>query len=398
MPKYKKNKDGYYRATFVVGKTDNGKPKRVTVRAKNKGELENLLSEAKRLHGHGTSLGETTVLEWSKRWLAVYKANSSDSQQSHYNAKLNNDILPVIGCMRVCDVRASHLQELLNSYAGGKTSTVKKIKITINQLFDAAEIEGLIEKNPARRLMLPADLKETERRPLTFTERVAVYEAAKTHKRGAYALTMILCGVRLGECAALLAGDVDFDRSRIKITKSLKFKINQGAVKNPKSEAGFREVPIPDNLRPYLQKACGGKSPKDFLFPKKDGGRATKQSCKRWWQSFIRQCHIVLGAKTYRNKVLIETSPFDDNITPHYLRHTYSTDLYAAGVDDKAQHYFLGHALNDITDRYRKMSEEAFLRAQTQINNYHETNCVSPLSEQLTPEQLQYCVNCKKRI
>jgi site-specific recombinase XerD len=55
------------------------------------------------------------------------------------------------------------------------------------------------------------------------------------------------------------------------------------------------------------------------------------------------------------------------------MRHTYATDLYAAGVDEKAQKVFLGHASSDVTDIYRKMNEAAFLRALQQLNDYYNT-------------------------
>ena len=72
----------------------------------------------------------------------------------------------------------------------------------------------------------------------------------------------------------------------------------------------------------------------------------------------------------HRNAVLLETSPFGQEVTPHYLRHTYGTDLYAAGIDEKARKEFLGHASNDVTDMYTKMTDAAFKRAVKKQNAY----------------------------
>lgn len=367
-----KNKDGYFRSTFVIGKKSDGTPERITVRGKTKKELDEKLAEAKRLYARGFGAGNLTVFEWSERWLKVCKANASPTQKAHYRVKLEKDILPFIGTMPIKDVRTSHLQELLNNYAGGKVGTISKIRIAIKQLFEDAEIEGVIERNPAIRLELPA-LVELSRRPLTASERSVVYEVAKTHPRGAYVLTMLFCGLRRGECIALTVGDIDLDHRRISVNKSLSLRRNVGEEKSTKSKAGIREVPIPDILLPVLAKQCSGKEETAILFSKSDGAYATKQTCTWWWKSFLRQCHIKAGAKVYRNKILTETSPFDDNITPHYLRHTYATDLYVAGVDEKAQKSFLGHASNDITDIYRKMSETAFVRALDMMNEYHSS-------------------------
>ena len=111
-----KNKDGYFRSTFTIGKTPDGKSQRVTIRAKTKKELDEKTAEAKRLHARGVSQENTTVYDWAYRWLRVYKANATPGQQKVYKAKVNNDILPYIGGMPIKDVRASHLQDLLNQY------------------------------------------------------------------------------------------------------------------------------------------------------------------------------------------------------------------------------------------------------------------------------------------
>ena len=64
---YKRNADGYYRATFVVGKKADGKPERVIVRDKDLKTFKRKIDEAKRLHAKGVSLSDTTVFEWGQR-------------------------------------------------------------------------------------------------------------------------------------------------------------------------------------------------------------------------------------------------------------------------------------------------------------------------------------------
>ena len=57
------------------------------------------------------------------------------------------------------------------------------------------------------------------------------------------------------------------------------------------------------------------------------------------------------------NKIIEDTN---EHITPHYLRHTYSTDLHKAGVDDFTRKTFLGHSIDDdVTFGYTTMTEEA---------------------------------------
>jgi integrase len=158
------------------------------------------------------------------------------------------------------------------------------------------------------------------------------------HARGAYALVMLYTGVRRGECLALTAEDVNIEARKLNVNKSVEYNnSNQGKITGTKAsklrknatgrDTGARTVPIPDILISTLTALCDGKEAEDLLFHKKDGCLASQIAARRWWSSLKRWCHIAAGAKLYRNAVLVETSPFDPDITQHYLRHTYATDL-----------------------------------------------------------------------
>jgi len=369
--KYKRNKDGYFRASWVVGKLPDGKQDRVTVRDRDYNTFLSKLDEAQRLYKKGVVSEDTTVADWCERWFSVYKAKTSEELKEHFRRKLDLDIIPAIGSMRIRDVRASHLMELLNN-SGKKKGTVIKIRIAIKQVFSAALEDGLIERDPSLKLPLPENLEETPRRPLTDFERKIVWDVAREHKHGAFILAMLLCGLRRGECAGLTAERVDFENKKVIVIKAIRYLSNAGIVKNPKSEAGVREMPLPDKLYPFLMKQCKGKQPQDYIFTRVGGEMASDITIRRWWRSFMRQCHIKAGAELYRNKILVKTSPFDDKISAHYLRHTYATDIHAAGVHEREQKYFMGHKSYDVTDGYRAISDESFKRAADSINTYFE--------------------------
>jgi len=376
MPTYKRNKDGYFRATITTSKDIDGKTVRKNIRDKDLKTFKLKLADAERLHRKGILLDDMTVHEWSMRWIQTYKANATSRQQAHYQAKLNYDILPAIGDMYVKDVRNSHLQDILNQYNNGRAGTVTKIRIALQQLFEDAETEGIIDRNPARRLELPMVI-EKNRRPLTDNERMTVYQTALTHQHGLYALIMLFCGLRRGECISVRVQDIDFDKKRIYIDKRTVFDGNKGNEKEgTKSKQNVRVipkryVPIPSLLEPHLMHAIVHKAPGDLLITKKDGKRATKQACRVWWSSFLRKCHVTAGAHVYRNKVDVSTSSFDNSITPHYLRHTYATALYDADISDSVQKAFMGHSSKDISDVYRKMTDKIFNRALDLLNGHY---------------------------
>ena len=63
------------------------------------------------------------------------------------------------------------------------------------------------------------------------------------------------------------------------------------------------------------------------------------------------------GAELYRNAVVKHA--FDPAITPHYLRHTYCTNLRRQGVDLKTAQYLMGHAdISTTANIYSHVTEE----------------------------------------
>jgi integrase len=258
--------------------------------------------------------------------------------------------------------------------------TVDKVYQAAKMLFADAAHEGIIESDPAARLKKP-QAQTNERRPMEKAEREAMLKVCNEHPHDAYALVMLYTGVRRGECLALTAEDVDIEARKLNVSKSVEFKDNQGIITGTKAsklrknatgrDSGVRTVPIPDILIPTLIELCNDKVAEDLLFHKRDGSLASQITVRRWWSSIKRRCHIAAGASLYRNAVLVETSPFDPDITQHYLRHTYATDLYNAGVDENARKTFLGHSMkNDVTDTYTAMTDKAFYRALDLINEH----------------------------
>ena len=371
----------YVRRSFVVGKKENGQQERVTVRGKTKKEAEAKLEEAKRLHAKGIKGGDLTVSEWSERWKKTYKTNVSKEQRKHYEAKLNHDILPFIGDMQMKSVLAMDLQELLNSHTGGSESTVEKLKQMIQMLFFDASYEGIIERDPSARLEMP-EVEIRYCRPLYPEERKILIETSLAHKHGAYALVLLYTGLRRGEALALTRGDIDLKNKSINVNKAINLSQNQPKLSVTKAEklrkktrskedsSVNRIVPIPDLLLPAITALCDGKENNDILFPKVSGGYASQKASRDWFKSIKRQCHLLAGAETYRNAILVDKSPFDDKITTRHLRRTYATDLLAAGIDPRSRKALMGHKIDDVTDMYTAMSSEAFYRALEQLNLY----------------------------
>jgi hypothetical protein len=78
-------------------------------------------------------------------------------------------------------------------------------------------------------------------------------------------------------------------------------------IKDPKTEAGFRDIPIPDDLIDDLTKAIEGKHPNDPVFTQATSNkRHTVSSFYKTWNSFEREFDILMGARTVviRKKII----------------------------------------------------------------------------------------------
>ena len=89
---------------------------------------------------------------------------------------------------------------------------------------------------------------------------------------------------------------------------------------------------------------------------------------RRMWSSFHHACDREAGAKLYRNKIIEHA--FDPAITPHYLRHTYCTNLRRQGIDLKTAQYLMGHAsITTTANIYNHVDEEDIASLQRAIAN-----------------------------
>ena len=332
-----------YVKAITVGHKPDGKPIRKYIRENNKAIFEQKVRYYQNLNAKGVQIvGNTlTVEQWAWQWYHTYKEPKiGASQRVNYETNLKRHILPVIGFMSVTAVRPYHLQQLVNDARRDDgeplaQGTMRQILYTLRQMFEQAEINGLIEVTPFRRIENPAKKKST-RRALTREEEALVRKVAARHWAGPWVLLMLDCGLRRAETVPIGKADLTRD-GLLHITSSVTYaEGNQAKQKETKTAAGDRFVPVPPELLARLDRS--GR----YFFHGKNGKMLTLTRLRRMWDSFHRACDREAGARLYRNKVVEHA--FDPAITPHYLRHTYCTNLRRQGYDLKTAQYLMGHA------------------------------------------------------
>jgi integrase len=372
MPKKQPNKNGRYKKSFCY--VENGKEIRVASYGKTQAEADRKNYEKKRAYEEGrlTINSSTMFGRWAAEWLETYKRPNVDSNSYKRYERTIRLHLSLLADLPLKDIRPVHLQRTLNLQEGKSHSNTKKIYLTLRQIFKRAVINDLIAKDPTEGLTMPRTTTG-ERRPLTQDERNLFVSAAATHPRGAWVLTMLMCGLREGETVPLTWADVDIKRRSLTVNKAVSYEGNHARQKSTKTRSSNRTVPIPDILFDALM-ALPRRPDSALVFtPAIVPGMLTSNHIRKMWKSFMRHADIMAGAKTYRNKVIEHV--VDQTISPHYLRHTYATDLYKMGVDLKTAQYLLGHAdIRMTADIYTHADEEKALNILSTQNQYNESN------------------------
>lgn len=317
------------------------------VRGKTEAEAYEKLGELKAALRRGEkSINEnSTATKWYEEWKKLYKENSGITAKSlaMYDQKFYNYIGPTIGSMQVKDIGDIHLQRILNNQAGMSFSHVSKLRMLMRELFSKARRSRLILFDPSEGLVLPAN-KKGNHRAITETERGSTSSALlKQHPAGLWVLRMLYAGLRPGETAALQWKDVDFNANELRLYKAIESGTND--IKGPKTASGVRNIPMHQTLRNKLLPSKNDLfSP---VFPNRSGSFQDSDTMGRRWRSFKRALDIAMGAKVYRNQIIQHAVA--DDLIPYCLRHTFCTDLEAAGVPINVAKVLMGHSDISIT-------------------------------------------------
>lgn len=359
----KKRSDGRYCKQIIIGYTDDGRRKLKNIYGKTKREIEKQEAEIRtQLNSDSFVVNERlTVGEWATEWFEVYKANAEYNTAEMYRNAIENHIKPLIGDIALSKLKTVEIQKMLNRITDdGKIRTANICRMTIKQIMRCAYQEKLINRDVS--VGIPTIKSEkNEKRVLTEDEIIALSRTKLTPKEQIFIDIMRYMGLRRGEILALTKDDIDFEVKRVRINRAIYFEKNKAKVKNPKSKAGFREIPIPDVLFDKLNKYTADLDT-DKLFTMKTGDYMSKQSFRVFWNK------IVMKVTETGNRLGVEIG-----FTPHIFRHTYATNLYYAGVDVKTASYLMGHSDIGVTLKiYTHLESKHTDAAIDKINRYNE--------------------------
>lgn len=303
-------------------RADGLRQKQVTINGKRKvfyghseRELTQKILEYKESVKNGR-LFKTVADDWKGEHFETLAYNTLKGYRPAYNRAVEH-----FGNSMVRNITARDVSVFLNAFAkkGMAKKTVTTQLLIINMIMDKAVLDGDIDYNPCASVKIPKGLKKV-RRDIPSDEELKIIKKSLDKPFGLFAFFLLYTGCRRGEALALTHGDIDRDNRVIYVNKSVYHENNRPKIKTPKTAAGTREIALLNVLMQVLPKG----DPDQLLFPNDDGKLMTETQFQKKWSEYCNAAGV--------------------SVTPHQLRHAYTTILFEAGIEDKDAQELLGHA------------------------------------------------------
>ena len=381
MARAKKRADGRYCAQIYLGRDENGKRQYKSVYGKSPAELKEKETAVRLQLGRGLDvLSQRDSFDtWADDWLRLQEKEGITCRQTDNYRRAVKLWKGELQGYEIGQVRADDIERVLIGLTdqGLSQRTISLYRSTVRQIMQRA-VGRVIPANPEEQVQLAAvGRKEEQRRALTDEEQQWIWDTP--HRAQPVAGIMMLSGLRRGELAALTWNDVDLKERTITVNKVIEYDSN--GVPNlrhvTKSAAGMRTVDIPQRLADYM-----AGLPRDNLLVihSARGGVMTESAWAKLWRSYMRELNIKYGTRTPADLERMKSGKpgpkvFDMTIPPitmHWLRHTFCTLLYLAGVDVVQACAQMGHA--DVSTT---------LRIYTHLDAIHKRKSVDKLDAYL---------------
>lgn len=386
----KKRPDGRYMMQIYLGMVD-GKRKYKSVYGATPKEVEAKAEEIRGMMGKGLDIAaqRDKFSQWADDLYRIKNASGvTQGQKQNYYHTIEwwkEQFAPY----SISDVRADDIERALlwmqeNGYAA---RTINFYRSVITQIMERA-VGRAIQVNPAKLVQLSGMGQPAEkRRALTEEEQQWIWDTP--HRAQPAAIIMMLSGLRRGELSALTWADVDTVNQTITVNKTVEYPPDGKAyIRNmTKSAAGMRVVYIPRKLADYLDTLPRSNL---LVYPSASGRMMTASAWKAVWQSYMAELNRKYGQRTPadlermkkpgRHKLDMTIPP----ITLHWLRHTFCTLMYFAGVDAVQACAQMGHA--DVTTT---------LKIYTHLDQQHKRRSMDKLDAYLSDDTSQMQVKQK---
>lgn len=316
----------------------------------------------------GTYVEEKNLLfvDWVDQWLTMYGATGrvKNSTVDIRRGSLQHAKKEFAG-LKLREVTKLQYQSMLDKRkAQGKSRrTVELLHEACRMMFNKAVQLELIKVSPHVGAEIPAYPETVERlesdkelpKYLEKEELAHLFKIAKADEtsqgRQWYNALYVLAytGLRIGELCSLKPSDIDWDEQTISVTKTL-YKagpITAYELNTPKTKSSIRKIDVSAKVLAVLKNQEAWRTEYKML------------ERKRFWEEekfiFVNDnrfpgypAPIEQFGRMMNHS--LETAELPDSLSPHSLRHTYTSLMAEAGVELPAIQRLLGHKNDRITN------------------------------------------------
>jgi integrase len=277
--------------------------------------------------------------DFAEAWFDEHKGEWRPNTQLDYQWQLEHHLLPfwkdhLVSQVTIAEVdryRQFKVDEGVLSPA-----SINKTITRLGQIMEVAVERELVARNPVkigrRKLRVtpkPAIYLDSAEQVAALLQAAAELDAeaksnGRVHRRAQLA-SLVFAGLRIDEHISLDWADVDLAVGRVRVRDS-------------KTAAGCRYVTLRPALRDELAALKAELDPSDDapVFATQRGGRTNPDN-------FRSRVLAKAVARANRNLAAQKRVPLPEGLTPHKLRHTFASILYALGEDPGTVMDEMGH-------------------------------------------------------
>ena len=222
---------------------------------------------------------------------------------------------------------------------GRSDSYISKARGMLYQIFQKAEANDLVRRNPVRLAEKMRATGTAKRKEAFTTAEVAHLMKVLPDDRMGLSIRLLLgTGMRMQELLALEPQFIEEDGSVIHIRQAVKVVKGTVSIGSPKSKDSIRDIPVPLNVRPCAIKLRDTTD--QFIWESPKTGLP---------------CNPTHFRDVFRKS--LEEAGDVRLLTPHSCRHTYVSQMQALGVDIQTIQSIVGHADTEMTEHYLHVQE-----------------------------------------
>lgn len=294
--------------------------------------------------------------EYFEEWIELYKVGAirSVTLQKYYMSQQR--IVELAPNLKIGELNRKQYQKLLNDYAmtHEKQTTMDFHHQLKGAILDAVD-EGLIEKNPTRKIIVKG--KKPSEKKTKFLNQFEVQALLKQLDLTEeinwdwFILLVTKTGLRFSEALALTPEDFDFSKQKIIVSKTWNYKETTGEFQPTKNESSKRKVQIDWQTAMQFSQ----------LIKKVDNNKPI----------FVKSRVFNSTVNNYLRTLCVKADiPI---ITIHGLRHTHASLLLFAGVSIASVATRLGHSSMTTT-------QETYLHIIHELENQDNDKIMRHLS------------------